>query len=164
MSGREDRQKIRKGFLLALILPFLILMIGISLLRIEYPIISIILIYIGGIFSGIIIAAMFIILIAIRIFYAAIPDKLVEEKNDDLLIKIEKGEISGNLINTDYKINLIVVHQLPHNSICMISKTNLEDEKNALECNFCKNFFIPSYILEWLKVHDYCPVCRSLIK
>jgi hypothetical protein len=49
------------------------------------------------------------------------------------------------------------------NEKCMISKTEIQDEDEVLQCPFCSSYFIKKYLEEWIGKHKICPVCQNLL-
>ena len=49
------------------------------------------------------------------------------------------------------------------NEKCMISKTEIQDDDEVLQCPFCSSYFIKKYLEEWLEKHKNCPVCQNIL-
>ena len=49
-------------------------------------------------------------------------------------------------------------------TICMISKTLLDDQDKVLQCPKCNSYFVESYLVEWIEEHITCPVCKYPLK
>jgi len=44
---------------------------------------------------------------------------------------------------------------------CMISKLEIQDDDDVLQCPFCSSYFIKKYLKEWIGKHKTCPVCQN---
>jgi hypothetical protein len=49
------------------------------------------------------------------------------------------------------------------NEKCMISKTEIQNDDEVLQCPFCSSYFIKKYLEEWLAKHKTCPVCQNIL-
>ncbi|NHJ49162.1 MAG: hypothetical protein FK733_15345 [Asgard group archaeon] len=164
MSGKENKRKLLRGFSLALILPVIILIIGASIYNTSLVSIAISFLIIGGTISGILISLAACVLCLNTMLFRVLPDSTTPQEIDKLVIEFENRNITEEKLAEDYGILLKILEQPLENSICMISKTDLEDKGLILQCVVCENCFLPEYILDWLKANNTCPVCRSKIK
>ena len=51
----------------------------------------------------------------------------------------------------------------PKEEKCRISLRSLEKEEEAIQCLFCKSFFIEDYLKRWLLEDEICPVCKAVL-
>lgn len=74
-----------------------------------------------------------------------------------LLIEEEDAVSSGAKIIAS-RVNYPI-----QNEKCMISKTEIQDDDEVLQCPFCSSYFIKKYLEEWLEKHKTCPVCQNIL-
>ncbi|NHJ49161.1 MAG: hypothetical protein FK733_15340 [Asgard group archaeon] len=60
--------------------------------------------------------------------------------------------------------NIQPITKAPPGSKCMISKLDMKPEDNVVQCVNCHSYFIKDYIVEWLKNHENCPVCQTILR
>jgi hypothetical protein len=60
--------------------------------------------------------------------------------------------------------NIQPITKAPPGSKCMISKLNIKPEDDVVQCLNCNSYFIKDYIIEWLKNHENCPVCQTILR
>ena len=51
----------------------------------------------------------------------------------------------------------------PKEEKCRISFRSLENEEEAIQCIFCKAYFIEEYLKRWLLEDLICPVCKAIL-
>lgn len=77
---------------------------------------------------------------------------------------------AGNQIRNNPEVDPIVIYNIqpitkaPPGSKCMISKLAIEPEDDVVQCLNCNSYFIKDYIIEWLKNHENCPVCQTILR
>lgn len=64
-------------------------------------------------------------------------------------------------LSSDAKIIATKVDYPIQNEKCMISKTEIQEDDEILQCPFCSSYFIKKYLEEWLRKHKTCPVCQN---
>jgi uncharacterized membrane protein len=60
--------------------------------------------------------------------------------------------------------NIQPITKAPPGSKCMISKMDIKPEDDVVQCMNCHSYFIKDYIIEWLKNHENCPVCQTILR
>jgi hypothetical protein len=156
MIDKERRKKIWRGFLIALIFPITMLIIGIGIYKTVLRDAAIILIIVG--------ITIFTILFFLTLENSTLFGQSTQENFDSLINEIESGVIPEEISTSKYNILLAIVQDPPEKAIGIITKLDLDDEAIALQCTTCESYFIPRYILDWLKTKNYCPVCKTIIK
>ena len=66
-------------------------------------------------------------------------------------------------LSSDAKIIASKVDYPIQNEKCMISKTEIQEDDEVLQCPFCSSYFIEKYLEEWLVKHKTCPVCQNVL-
>ncbi|NPE06817.1 MAG: hypothetical protein GNW80_00925 [Asgard group archaeon] len=72
-------------------------------------------------------------------------------------------EEEDDIVSSDAKIIASKVDYPIQNEKCMISKTEIQDDDEVLQCPFCSSYFIKKYLEEWLVKHKTCPVCQNML-
>ena len=70
-------------------------------------------------------------------------------------------EEEDKIISSDAKIIASKVDYPIQNEKCMISKLEIQDDDEVLQCPFCSSYFIKKYLEEWIGKHKTCPVCKN---
>ncbi|MGC9779618.1 MAG: hypothetical protein HZR80_10290 [Candidatus Heimdallarchaeota archaeon] len=67
--------------------------------------------------------------------------------------------------NTDEKVYYYVerISNPPKEENCRISLRSIEKEREAIQCLFCKSFFIEDYLKRWLLEDEICSVCKAVL-
>ncbi|MBK5113097.1 MAG: hypothetical protein KGD59_08035 [Candidatus Heimdallarchaeota archaeon] len=72
-------------------------------------------------------------------------------------------EEDDEAVSSGAKIIASIVDYPIQNEKCMISKTEIQDDDEVLQCPFCSSYFIKMYLEEWLEKHKTCPVCQNIL-
>lgn len=70
-------------------------------------------------------------------------------------------EEEDETISSDAKIIATKVDYPVDHEKCMISKLEIQDDDDVLQCPFCSSYFIKKYLEEWIGKHKTCPVCQN---
>ena len=70
-------------------------------------------------------------------------------------------EEEDETISSDAKIIATKVDYPVDHEKCMISKLEIQDDDEVLQCPFCSSYFIKKYLEEWIGKHKTCPVCKN---
>lgn len=54
-------------------------------------------------------------------------------------------------------------HKNECNSLCSICQSDLIDTEDKICCLPCKHYFHNECVIQWLKIHGICPLCRNKI-
>jgi hypothetical protein len=60
--------------------------------------------------------------------------------------------------------NIQPITKAPPGSKCMISKLAIKPEDDVVQCMNCNSYFLKRYLIEWLKNHENCPVCQTILR
>jgi len=73
-------------------------------------------------------------------------------------LSVEEDE---DTISSDSKIIASKVDYPVENEKCMISKLEIQDDDEVLQCPFCSSYFVKKYLEEWVGKNKTCPVCQN---
>lgn len=163
MSSRDGTRKLRLVLLIIFAIGIILTGIGFGLL--SQHSVSMGFIIIGlflAIISGILVLIFSLLIFLDRVSAKDILDPVEEEQQIRNKIELVRKSYQDTVIvtkNFQYAFSPARTPELKES--CMISKKELEETDEILQCIYCKNFYLENYLIPWVLEKGKCPVCKK---
>lgn len=105
------------------------------------------------------------ICVFVILFISGLIGLILKEKRErdkqKTSIKIIKVQNENIVLGTRYIY--VPVESPPVNSKCVISKKDLVQGQEIVQCPQCNSLFLKSYLHDWVRVMKICPVCKFVL-